>query len=64
MTISDDEQAPRRKDPGDPVTASPDEVAAAGTADDQGEVASDPLAASDPNVKADTTKGAAVEPAD
>lgn len=56
------DQAPREHDPADPVSASPDEVA---TADGgSAKIDQDPLAASDPNAKSDTTKGASIEPTD
>jgi len=57
------DQAPRHDNPADPVTGTPEEVAAA-TDRDEGELARDPLAAADPNQKADTTKAAATEPTD
>jgi hypothetical protein len=53
------DQAPRRDDPADPVTATPEEVAASRTRADEGRPGS-----ADPNRKADTTKEAAVEPPD
>jgi hypothetical protein len=48
------DQAPRRDNPADPVTATPEEVAASTDRDQPADA--------DPNRKADTTKDAAVEP--
>jgi hypothetical protein len=50
------DQAPRRDDRTDPVTGTPDEVAAAPERAQGG--------SADPNRKADTTREAAVEPPD
>jgi hypothetical protein len=47
------DQAPRRADPADPVTATPEEVAEAPERPEGG--------SADPNRKADTTREAAVE---
>jgi hypothetical protein len=52
----DRDQAPRRDDPADPVTGTPEEVAAAPERA--------PGGSADPNRKADTTREAAVEPPD
>jgi len=52
-------EKPRTDDPADPVTGTPEEVAASEPAMDP-----DPTGTVDPNEKADTTKDASVEPTD
>jgi hypothetical protein len=52
----DQQHAPRRDDPADPVTGTPAEVAAAPARPEGGDA--------DPNRKADTTRDAAVAPPD
>jgi hypothetical protein len=66
------DQASRRDDPADPVTATPEEIAAtrdgrdaeAGGAEAGGAEAGRRDGDADPNRKADTTKEATVEPPD